>query len=111
MWQPRFFGILTGWPAAGMLSVFFFADDVVKAGIFGDACKQYGFASWNCGAMPKLAAWVPDTFIYLLKLPLTYDSSTDFLGAGFAFMTMGSSVAYALALIAVNYWSWKLNEL
>ncbi|MBL9098602.1 MAG: hypothetical protein JNK07_16855, partial [Alphaproteobacteria bacterium] len=46
MWQPRLFGILTGWLAASSLGVFFFADDIVKAGLFGDACKQYGLASW-----------------------------------------------------------------
>lgn len=111
MWQPRLFGILTGWLAASSLGVFFFADDIVKAGLFGDACKQYGLASWSCGAMPKFAVWMPDMFVYFLKLPFTYDGSTDFLGAGFAFMAMGSSVAYALALVAVNYWVWKLNEL
>ena len=111
MWQPRALGILIGWSAAASLAVYFGSNDLIKAGLFGDACKQFGLASWSCGALPKFAVWLPDTFVYFLKLPFTYDGSADFLGAGFAFMAMGSSVAYAVALVAANYWIWRLNSL
>jgi hypothetical protein len=53
---------------------------------------------------------VPDSFVYFLKLPFEYDGSMDFLGAGFAWMVIGSSVAYGFALVALNYWVWKFNQ-
>ena len=106
----RHFGIFIGWLAAACLAVFFVADDLVKAGVFGDACKQYGLNSWSCGVVPKLVVWLPNSFVYFLKLPFAYDGTLDLLGAGFALMVMGSSVAYGLALVAVNYWIWKLNR-
>lgn len=111
MWQPRVFGIFIGWVAAIALAVFFLADEMVKAGLFGDACKQYGLESWNCGALPKFVVWIPNSFVYFLKLPFIYDGGGDLLGAGFAFMVMGSTIAYGLALVALNYWLWKLNQL
>ncbi len=111
MWQPRALGILIGWSAAASLALYFGSDDMIKAGLFGEACKQYGVASWSCGALPNIVVWLPETFVYFLALPFTYDSSEDLLGAGFLFMAMGSSVAYAIALVAVNYWICKLNSL
>jgi hypothetical protein len=111
MWQPRAFGVFIGWLAAISLAVFFASDDLIKAGLFGDACKQDGLNSWNCGVVPKLVVAIPNSFVYFLKLPFVYDGTLDVLGAGFAFMVMGSSVAYGLALIALNYWVWKLNQL
>lgn len=111
MWQPRALGIFIGWLAAASLAVFFLSDEMVKAGLFGESCRQYGLSSWNCGVVPKFIVWVPDSFVYFLGLPFTYDATTDILGAGFTFMVMGSSVAYGLALVALNYWVWKLNQL
>ncbi len=110
MWQPRVFGIVVGWLAAAALAVFILSDQMVKAGLFGDACKQYGLSALSRGALPKFLVWAPDMFIYFLKLPFTYDRSTDLLDAVFLFMALGSSVAYALALVAANYWVWKLNQ-
>ncbi len=111
MWQPRVSGIVIGWLAAASLAVFFLSDEMVKAGLFGEACKQYGLNSWSCGVLPKFIVWLPDSFVYFLKLPFTYDGSADLLGAGYVFMFMGSSVAYGFALVAMNYWIWKLNSL
>jgi hypothetical protein len=111
MWQPRLFGIFIGWLGAVSLAVFFLSDEMVKTGVFGTACKQYGLESWSCGAMPKLAVWIPNSFVHFLQLPFLYDGSTDFLGIGWMWMVMGSTVAYALALVALNYWVWKLNQL
>lgn len=111
MWEPRVHGIAIGWLAAASLGVFLLSDELVKVGAFGESCRQYGLESWNCGVVPKFVVWVPDTFIYFLKLPFAYDGSTDILGAGWAFMVMGSSVAYSFALVAVNYWIWKFNQL
>lgn len=111
MWQPRLFGIFIGWLGATALAVFFLHDEMAKAGAFGEACKQYGLDSWSCGVVPKFVVCVPDTFVYFLQLPFTYDATADILGAGFLWMVMGSSVAYGLALVALNYWVWKLNRL
>ena len=111
MWEPRPLGIVIGWLAAASLAVLLLSDELVKVGAFGESCRQYGLESWNCGVAPKFFVWVPDTFIYFLTLPFTYDGSTDILGAGWAFMVMGSSVAYGFALVALNYWVWKLNQL
>jgi len=111
MWQPRGFGVFIGWVAVASLAVFFLSDEMVKAGLFGEACKEHGLSSWSCGVVPKFVVWLPDSFVYFLKLPFVYDGSTDLLGAGFAMMAMGSTVAYALALVALNYWVWKLNQL
>lgn len=111
MWQPRMSGIFVGWLAAASLAVFFLHDELVKAGAFGESCKEYGLDAWSCGIVPKFVVWVPDMFVYFLKLPFTYDGTMDILGAGWAFMVMGSSVAYGFALVAVNYWIWKFNQL
>ena len=111
MWQPRVFGIFIGWLAAVCLTVFFFSDKLIEAGLFGDSCKQYGLSSWSCGVLPKLAVWLPNTFMYFLKLPFTYDGSWDLVGAQYATMLLGSPVAYVLAFVALNYWIWKLNTL
>lgn len=111
MWQPRAFGIFIGWLAVASLAVFFLSDEMVKAGLFGEACRQDGLGSWNCGVIPKLVVGVPSSFVYFLKLPFIYDGNWDPLGTGFVFMVMGSSVAYGLALVALNYWIWKLNQL
>lgn len=111
MWQPRGFGVLVGWVAAISLAVYFLSDQMVQAGVFGESCRAYGLNSWSCGALPKLAVWVPNMFVYFLELPFKYDGTYDFIGAGFMFMTMGSSVAYGFALVAANYWIWKLNSL
>jgi hypothetical protein len=111
MWRPRLYGIFVGWLAAVSLAVYFLHDEMVKAGAFGEACQQHGLDSWSCGIVPKFIVWVPSSFIYFLKLPFEYDGSMDFLGAGFAWMVMGSSVAYGFALVALNYWVWKFNQL
>ena len=111
MWRPRLFGIFIGWLAAVSLAVYFLHDEMAKAGAFGESCKQHGLESWSCGIVPKFIIWVPGSFIYFLKLPFQYDGSADLLGAGFAWMVMGSSVAYGFALVALNYWVWKFNQL
>ncbi len=111
MWQPRVFGIFIGWLAAACLTVFFFSDKLVEAGVFGEACRQYGLSSWSCGVLPKFIVWLPNSFVYFLKLPFTYDGTFDLIGTGYLVMIVGSSVAYGLALIAANYWIWKLNAL
>jgi len=100
-----------GWVAAIALGAAFASDEMIKSGLFGEACKADGLGSWSCGVVPKLAVAVPNTFVYFLRLPFTYYGAWDPLGAGFAVMVMGSSVAYGLALIALNYWVWKLNQL
>lgn len=111
MWEPRGFGVFIGWLGAAATALHFLSGELVKAGLFGDACREHGLDSWSCGFLPKFVVWVPDTFVYFLTLPFTYDASSDLIGAGFMTMAMGSTVAYALALVAVNYWIWKLNQL
>jgi hypothetical protein len=111
MWEPRFFGIAIGWLSAIALVLHFLESDLVQAGLFGESCRLYGLGSWSCGVLPKLAVWVPDTFVYFLSLPFAYDGSQDWIGASYAMMWTGSPVAYWFATVATNYWVWKLNQL
>ena len=111
MWELRMFGIAVGWLTAAALAVYFMHDDMIAAGLFGESCAQYGLYSWSCGALPKLAVWMPDMFVYFLTHPFTYDSSTDYIGMDYATMWMGSPVSYLVALVATNYWVWKLNRM
>lgn len=111
LWKPRGFGTFIGWVAAVSLAIYFLSDQLVQAGLFGESCRLNGLDSWSCGVIPKFVVWLPNMFVYFLKLPFNYDSAYDLIGAGFMFMAMGSSVAYILALVAANYWIWKLNTL
>jgi hypothetical protein len=111
LWQPRGFGALIGWVAFVSLAIYFLHDQMVQAGFFGESCRTYGLDSWSCGVIPNFVVWLPNMFVYFLRLPFNYDSSADLIGAGFMFMALGSGVAYILALVAVNYWIWKLNTL
>ena len=111
MWEPRGFGTVIGWLAAVGLAVFFLHEDMVRAGLFGQSCAAYGLDSWSCGLLPKLAVWVPDLFMYFLTHPFEYDGRADWLGLDYATMWMGSPVAWILAVVAANYWVWKLNRL
>jgi hypothetical protein len=111
MWQPRLFGILTGWLALAAVAIYFLQTDMVQAGLFGESCKTYGMSSWACGVLPNLAVWTSSTFVYFLEYPFTYNAANDWIGASSALMWTGSPIAYTLALVATNYWVWKLNEL
>lgn len=111
MWQPRAFGITVGWLVAAAVAVYFLQDDMIQAGFFGDACKNYGLASWACGVTPKMAVWLPNMFVYLITAPFGYDGSADWIGTEYATLWLFSPIAYAIALVATNYWVWKLNQL
>jgi hypothetical protein len=111
MWEPKGFGAFIGWLAAAATAVYFLSGEMVRAGFFGEACRQYGLDSFACGVVPNMVVALPNSFVYFLELPFKYDASADWIGAGFMWMAMGSSVAYGLALVAVNYWVWKLNQL
>ncbi len=109
MWQPRFPGIVVGWLTAAAIAVYFLHDEMAKLGVFGASCRAHGLTSWDCGALPKLAVWLPDAFVYFLMNPFSYDGAADILGAEYALMWLGSPVAYLIAFVAVNYWVWRLK--
>lgn len=111
MWQPRAFGVLIGWAAAIFVAIYFLSDELMNTGLLGEECIYDGLSSWNCGLMPRLVIALPNTFVYFLQLPFNYDAAWDVLGAQFTLMIVGSTIAYGLALVAVNYWVWKLNQL
>lgn len=111
MWEPRAFGIAVGWLTAAAVAVYFLQDDMIQLGFFGDACKNYGLASWACGVSPKMAVWLPNLFVYLITAPFGYDGSADWIGTEYATLWLFSPIAYAFALVGLNYWVWKLNQL
>jgi hypothetical protein len=111
MWEPRGLGVMIGWLTAASIGVYFMHEDMIRAGLFGESCALYGLESWSCGVLPKMAVWLPDMFVYFLTHPFEYDGSADWIGVDYATMWMGSPVAYGIALVATNYWVWKLNRL
>ena len=111
MWEPRGLGFAIGWLTAAALGVYFMHEDMIRAGLFGDSCALYGLESWSCGVLPKMAVWLPGMFVYFLTHPFEYDGSADWIGVDYATMWMGSPVAYGIALVATNYWVWKLNRI
>ena len=111
MWEPRLFGAVVGWLGLAAVAIYFLQTDIVQAGLFGDSCRVYGMSSWSCGVLPNLAVWVSNAFVYFLEYPFTYDASSDWIGASSALMWTGSPVAYFFALVATNYWVWKLNQI
>ena len=111
MWEPRLAGIAAGWLSVVAVAIHFLRNDIVRAGIFGDSCAQYGLYSWSCGAFPKMTVWLSDLYVYFITHPFQYDASNDWIGADYASMWMGSPVAYIVAFVALNYWVWTLNRL
>ena len=110
MWQPRAFGIFAGWLMVACAAVYFFSDEMIKAGLFGDACKDYGLNSWSCGFLPKALVALPNSLAYFLELPFT-GGNWYMLGTDYLMMFVGSPIAYLFAIAAANYWVWKLNSL
>ena len=111
MWQPRFFGIAIGWLTIMAVAVHFLQDDLIRYGWFGDACKLYGIGSWSCGVAPKMIFWLPNMFVYLIAEPFAYNGGNDWFGTEYVMLWTASPIAYFLALIATNYWVWKLNQM
>ncbi len=111
MWEPRGVGVAMGWIAAAAIAIYFMQEDMIRAGLFGESCALYGLESWSCGFLPKLAVWLPEMFVYFLMHPFEYDASWDWIGLDYATMWMGSPVAWWVAILATNYWVWKLNRL
>ena len=110
MWRPRGMGMMAGWLTLFTIAVYFLRDDMSRIGLFSQSCAQYGLNSWSCGVLPKMVVGLADTFVYFITHPFKYDSRTDLIGVDYATMWMGSPVSYAVAVVAANYWIWKLNS-
>jgi len=111
MWQPRAFGIFAGWLMVACAAVYFLSDEMIKAGLFGEACRTYGLGSWSCGVLPKAIVALPNSLAYFLELPFTAGGNWYMLGTDYILMFVGSPLAYLFAIAAANYWIWKLNSL
>jgi hypothetical protein len=83
---------------------------MVKVGLFGEACKDYGLSSWSCGILPKAIVSLPSSLAYFLELPFV-GGNWYMLGTDYLMMFVGSPIAYLFAVAAANYWIWKLNTL
>lgn len=86
LWRPGIIGAIAGWLAPTLAALWFVVPEAT------------------------LAAILPNAFILGLAAPFYYTPGPEDFDFGLSTVVVLAPIAYALLLIALNYWLWQASK-